>query len=99
MPEALKALGEPAEPMLQEWPNRCRLRRRGVHCSRHTYLRLARMMRTLYGYWRSTAAYRVRIALGLKSLHSESMSINLCDGEQLGEAFNKIKQQSRSKGG
>src|SRR3546814_20735800 len=52
------------------------------------------MMRTLYGYWRSTAAYRVRIALGLKSLPYESISINLRAGEQLGEAFKKINPQS-----
>src|SRR3546814_5323280 len=52
------------------------------------------MMRTLYGYWRSTAAYRVRIALGLKSLPYESISINLRAVEQLGEAFKKINPQS-----
>src|SRR3546814_3242933 len=52
------------------------------------------MMRTLYGYWRSTSAYRVRIALGLKSLPYESISINLRAGEQLGEAFKKINPQS-----
>lgn len=50
-------------------------------------------MRTLYGYWRSTAAYRVRIALGLKGLPYESISINLRAGEQLGEAFKKINPQ------
>lgn len=34
-------------------------------------------MLTLYGYWRSSAAYRVRIALNLKSLDYQSKSIHL----------------------
>src|SRR3546814_8742110 len=50
-------------------------------------------MMTLYGYWRSTAAYRVRIALGLKGLPYESISINLRAGEQLGETFKEINPQ------
>lgn len=39
----------------------------------------------LYGYWRSTAAYRVRIALGLKQLACEHISVHLVKdgGEQL----------------
>ncbi len=38
----------------------------------------------LYGYWRSTAAYRVRIALHLKELPFESISVHLVKngGEQ-----------------
>ena len=31
----------------------------------------------LYSYWRSTAAYRVRIALNLKSLSYETIPVNL----------------------
>jgi len=34
----------------------------------------------LYGYWRSTAAYRVRIALHLKDIPFESVSIHLVKG-------------------
>ena len=39
----------------------------------------------LYGYWRSTAAFRVRIALGLKQLACEHASVHLVKdgGEQL----------------
>jgi maleylacetoacetate isomerase len=37
---------------------------------------------TLYDYWRSSASYRVRIALNLKSLAYQSVSISLIDGEQ-----------------
>jgi maleylacetoacetate isomerase/maleylpyruvate isomerase len=38
----------------------------------------------LYGYWRSTAAYRVRIALHLKAVAFESISVHLVNkgGEQ-----------------
>ena len=38
----------------------------------------------LYGYWRSSAAYRVRIALNLKDLSAEQISVHLVNdgGEQ-----------------
>ncbi len=40
-------------------------------------------MITLYGYWRSTAAYRVRIALNLKQLPHQHQSVHLVkDGGQ-----------------
>jgi maleylacetoacetate isomerase len=41
----------------------------------------------LYGYWRSSAAYRVRIALALKGLAYESIEVNLVAGEQRDAAF------------
>ena len=41
----------------------------------------------LYGYWRSSAAYRVRIALALKGLAYESVEVNLLAGEQRDAAF------------
>ena len=34
----------------------------------------------LYGYWRSSAAYRVRIALNLKGLEYEIIPISLAPG-------------------
>ena len=43
-------------------------------------------MITLYDYWRSSASYRVRIALGLADLEWTSKIINLVDGEQSSEA-------------
>ena len=33
-----------------------------------------------YGYWRSSAAYRVRIALNLKQLHYETVPVHLIEG-------------------
>lgn len=39
-------------------------------------------MLTLYDYYRSTASYRVRIALNLKNLTYEKKSIHLLEGEQ-----------------
>ncbi|WP_409432016.1 maleylacetoacetate isomerase [Litorimonas sp. RW-G-Af-16] len=39
-------------------------------------------MMTLYGYWRSSASYRVRIALALKGVEVEHRYVNLRTGEQ-----------------
>jgi maleylacetoacetate isomerase len=43
------------------------------------------MKLVLYDYWRSSASYRVRIALNLKGADHERVPVNLLDGEQ-GEA-------------
>jgi maleylacetoacetate isomerase len=45
---------------------------------------------TLYGYFRSTAAYRVRIALGLKGLSAEHKFVHLRKGEQNAPDYLKI---------
>jgi maleylpyruvate isomerase len=45
---------------------------------------------TLYGYFRSSAAYRVRIALNLKGLHPEQAFIHLRRGEQHEDAYRAI---------
>ena len=45
---------------------------------------------TLYGYYRSTAAYRVRIALGLKGLSADNKFIHLRKGEQTGPEYLKV---------
>jgi maleylpyruvate isomerase len=39
-------------------------------------------MMTLHGYWRSTAAWRVRLALACKGLAFDSRAVNLVTGEQ-----------------
>ena len=37
---------------------------------------------TLYGYWRSSASYRVRIGLALKGIDVNHVAVNLRDGSQ-----------------
>lgn len=46
----------------------------------------------LYGYWRSSAAYRVRIALNLKGLAYEQRPVHLVrdGGEQHSEAYRRL---------
>jgi maleylacetoacetate isomerase len=45
---------------------------------------------TLYSYWRTSATYRIRVALNLKSIAATEVNINLDTGEQRSEAFLKI---------
>jgi len=47
----------------------------------------------LYGYWRSSAAYRVRIALALKGIAYESVEVNLLAGEQRDDAYRASNPQ------
>ena len=49
----------------------------------------------LYGYWRSSAAYRLRIALAWKGLHVETREINLRHGAQRDPAFLAVNPQGR----
>jgi maleylpyruvate isomerase len=47
----------------------------------------------LYSYFRSSAAYRVRIALHLKGLAFEYAPVHLRKGEQNGEAYRALNRQ------
>jgi len=47
----------------------------------------------LYGYWRSLAAHRVRIALNLKGIPFEGESLDLIKGEQFSDAYRRINPQ------
>ena len=51
----------------------------------------------LYDYWRSSAAYRVRIGLNLKGLRYDQVSISLAPGkeEQLLPAYRAVNAQAR----
>ena len=44
---------------------------------------------TLYDYWRSSASYRVRIALNLKGLGYEQVVVNLLEGAHRGAAHRR----------
>lgn len=50
-------------------------------------------MMTLYGYWRSSASYRVRIALALKGVEVKHVAVNLREGEQGGANHAKRNAQ------
>lgn len=44
----------------------------------------------LFGFWRTSATYRVRVALNLKGMTAQEHSVNLDAGEQRSETFLKI---------
>ena len=47
----------------------------------------------LYDYWRSSAAYRVRIALNLKGVDYESRQVDLREGEQRSADYRALNPQ------
>ena len=47
----------------------------------------------LYDYYRSSAAYRVRIALNLKGVDYESRQVNLLEGEQKSDEYRALNPQ------
>ncbi|AUF97920.1 maleylacetoacetate isomerase [Pseudomonas sp. 02C 26] len=49
----------------------------------------------LFGYYRSTSSYRVRIALALKGLAFDNVPVNLLKGEQHGDAYLALNPQGR----
>jgi maleylacetoacetate isomerase len=48
----------------------------------------------LYGFWRSLATYRVRVALGLKGLKAEEISIDILKGKQFTDEYKALNPQS-----
>jgi len=49
----------------------------------------------LYGYWRSQATFRVRVAMNLKGIRpSENEALDLAKGDQFNEAYRKVNPQS-----
>ena len=51
-------------------------------------------MLKLYGYFRSSASYRVRIALSMKGLDYEQVSIHLAKGRQYTPEFSQVSPQN-----
>ena len=49
----------------------------------------------LYGYFRSSASYRVRIALNLKGIAYEQTSIHLTSGAHTKDEFRRVNPQTR----
>jgi maleylacetoacetate isomerase len=47
----------------------------------------------LYGFWRSLASYRVRVALALKGLRAEEISIDLLKGKQNTDEYLAVNPQ------
>jgi maleylacetoacetate isomerase len=47
----------------------------------------------LYGFWRSLASYRVRVALALKGLQAEEISIDLLKGKQSSPEYLRVNPQ------
>jgi len=47
----------------------------------------------LYGFWRSLASYRVRVALALKGIEAEEVSIDLLKGQQHREDYLAVNPQ------
>jgi maleylacetoacetate isomerase len=50
---------------------------------------------TLYGYFRSSSAYRVRLALAIKGLAYDSVYVNLAKGEQHQDAYKQLNPEQR----
>jgi maleylacetoacetate isomerase len=48
----------------------------------------------LYGFWRSLATYRVKVALGLKNISTENLSIDLLKGEQHNADYRAVNPQA-----
>jgi maleylacetoacetate isomerase len=47
----------------------------------------------LYGFWRSLATYRVRVAMALKGLHADEISIDLLKGRQHTDEYKAVNPQ------
>src|SRR5215213_12038454 len=50
-------------------------------------------MMKLYGFWRSLATFRVKVALSLKGMQAEEISIDLLKGKQHDESYRAVNPQ------
>lgn len=51
------------------------------------------MTMKMYGFWRSLATFRVRVALALKGIPMDEISINLLQGKQLTDEYRAVNPQ------
>jgi len=51
------------------------------------------MTAKLYGFWRSIASFRVRVALRLKSIPFEEVSIDILSGEQFNSDYDRVNTE------
>ena len=47
----------------------------------------------LYGFWRSNAAFRVRVALALKNLDFEEIDIDILSGRQFDPGYAEVNAE------
>ena len=52
------------------------------------------MAMKLYGFWRSLASFRVRIALNLKGIAFEETVVDLLAGQQLADGYKGVNPQA-----
>ena len=52
------------------------------------------MQMKLYGFWRSLATYRVRVALALKGLKADEIAIDILQGKQFADDYKRLNPQS-----
>jgi maleylacetoacetate isomerase len=48
---------------------------------------------TVYGFWRSIASYRIRVALKLKALPFEEISVDILQGEQFKPGYDAVNPE------
>jgi glutathione S-transferase len=48
---------------------------------------------TVYGFWRSIASFRIRVALKLKALPFEEISIDILQGEQFKPGYDAVNPE------
>ena len=84
-------------PLPQKQPRvACRARSAGLCLAPRTVLeRTVSDLIRLYSYWRSSAAFRVRIALNLKALRYDYLAVDLTSagGQQHAAEFHKLNPQ------
>src|SRR5438132_6915577 len=68
-------------------------KRAASRAGQETELSPQRTPMKLFTYWRSQAAFRVRIALGLKGLRTEKVTLDLLAGDQFATDYHKLNPE------